>query len=100
MTDGPSHHNRQLVLSMNINSLLYSLCPSRYDEVAPRIEYVITEQFTTIDDLVERVSPVAWPGSCSHSDISWFLKEFRDAPHRSNGAKSFVDELCLRVLHQ
>ena len=102
MADGPGYHNRQLVLATSICSLLYNLCPSKYDEIAQRIEYwieyAITEQFTTIDDLVERISPVAWNASGSHSDISRFLKEFRDAPHRSEGAKFFVDKLCLHVL--
>jgi len=102
MTGGRGYHNRQPVLAANICNLLYSLSSGRYDEIAPRIEYwieyAITEQFTTIDDLVERVSSVAWNNTDSHSDISRFLKEFRDAPHRSEGTKSFVDELCLRVL--
>jgi len=102
MTDGPGYHNRQPVLAANICRLLYSLSSGRYDKIAPRIEYwieyAITEQFTTVDDLVERVSSVAWNNPDSHSDISRFLKEFRDASHRSKGAKSFVNDLCLRVL--
>jgi len=102
MTNGPGYHNRQSVLATNICKLLYSLSPSKYDEIAPRIEYwieyAITEQFTTIDDLVERISPMVWNTSGSDPDISRFLKEFRDAPHRSKGTKSFVDELCLHVL--
>ena len=48
--------------------------------------------------LAERVSPVAWGTRGSHSDISRFLKGFRDAPHRSGRVKSFVDELCLCVV--
>jgi len=102
MTSGPGYHNRQPVLAANICNLLCSLFSSNYDEIAPKIEYwieyAIAEQFTTIGDLVERVSSVAWYHSGSHSDISRFLKEFRDAPHRSKGAKSFVDELCLHIL--
>ena len=102
MTDGNGYHNRQSVLATNIRNLFIKLSSSSYDEIAPRIEYwieyVTTEQFTTIDDLAERVSSVAWYLPGSHSDISRFLREFRDAPHRSNGAKSFVDELCLHVL--
>jgi len=102
MTGGPGYHNRQPALATNICNLLYSLSSGRYDEIAPKIEYwieyTITEQFTTVDDLVERVSSIAWSGSGSHPNISRFLKEFRDAPHRSEGAKSFVDELCLHIL--
>jgi len=102
MTVGPGYHNRQPVVATNICSLLYGLSPSKYDEIAPKIEYwieyTIAEQFTTIDDLVERVSSMAWSGSGSHSDISRFLREFRYAPHRSTGTKSFVDKLCLHVL--
>ena len=100
-SDGPGYHNRQTALATKICSLLRSLSPSTYDEVAPKIEYwieyVITEQFTTIDDLVERVSSVAWSAG-SQSDISRFLKEFRDSPHRSEPMKSFVDQLCTYVL--
>jgi hypothetical protein len=102
MSSEPGYHNRQPVLAENICNLLYSLSPSTYDEIAPKIEYwiecVIAEQFTTVDDLVERVSSVAWEDRGSQSDISRFLKEFRDAPHRSEGTRSFVDGLCLHVL--
>jgi len=102
MVKGPGYHNHQRVLATNICSLLYSLSSGRYDEIAPRIEYwieyAITEQFTTVADLVGRVSSVAWSYTKFHSDISRFLKEFRDAPHRSEKAKSFVDGLCLRIL--
>jgi len=102
MTGGPGYHNRQPVLATNICSLLYSLSSSNYDRIAPKIEYwieyTITEQFTTVDDLVERVSSVAWSASGSPPDISRFLREFRDAPHRSKGTKPFVDELCLHIL--
>ena len=102
MPDGPGYHNRQSALATNICNLLYALNPSTYDDIAPKaeywIEYGITEQFTTIDDLVERVSSVAWENLSSHSDISRFLKEFRDAPHRSEPMRSFVDQLCLYVL--
>jgi hypothetical protein len=101
MPDGPGYHNRQHALATKICNLLRSLSPSTYDEIAPKIaywiEYVITEQFTTIDDLVERVSSMAW-GVGSYSDISRFLKEFHDAPHRSESARSFVDQLCTHVL--
>jgi hypothetical protein len=101
MPDGPGYHNRQSVLAAKICSLLRSLSPSTYNEIAPTIEYWIeygiTEQFTTIDDLVERVSPVAWSVG-SYSDILRFLKEFREAPHRSEFTRSFVDQFCTHVL--
>ena len=102
MSNEPDYRDRQVVLASNICNLLYGLSPSTYDEVAPKIEYwieyVLNEQFTTTDDLVERVSAVAWEGRGSYPDISRFLKEFRDAPHRSEQARSFVDRLCLYVL--
>jgi hypothetical protein len=102
MLDGPGFHNRQPIIAAKIRRLLHFLSPSTYDEIAPKIEYwieyVITEQFTTINDLVERVSAVAWEKCASRSDISRFLKEFRDAPHRSERTRSFVDELCLHIL--
>jgi hypothetical protein len=97
----PGYHNRQPVLAAKIRNLLRSLSPSTYDEIAPKIEYwieyAITEQFTTTDDLVERVSFVAWECDKSH-DIARFFKEFRDAPHRSERMRSFVDELAIHVL--
>jgi len=102
MSNEPGYRDRQVVLASNICNLLYDLSPSTYDEVAPKIEYwiefVLNEQFTTTNDLAERVSAVAWEGRGSYPDISRFLKEFRDAPHRSEQARSFVDGLCLYVL--
>ena len=99
MSNEPSY---QVALASNICALLYDLTSSTYDEVAPKIEYwieyVLDEQFTTIEDLVERVSVVAWDKRSSHPDISRFLKEFRDAPHRSEPARSFVDRLCRHLL--
>jgi hypothetical protein len=97
----PGYHNRQPVLATKIRNLLCSLSPSTYDQIAPKIEYWIeygiTEQFTTTDDLVERVSFVAW--DCNEPrDVARFFKEFRDAPHRSERMKSFVDELAIHVL--
>jgi len=105
MTNEFGYHTRQPILAANISDLLCSLSSARYDEIAPRIEYwieyVITEQFTTVDDLVERVSSAVWRNNPdSHSDVSRFLREFRDAPHRSTGTKSFVDGLCLHVLQR
>jgi hypothetical protein len=101
MAAGIGYHNRQPVLAAKICSLLCSLSSSTYDDIAPKIEYWIeygiTEQFTTTDDLVERVSSVAWDRDESY-DIARFLKEFRDAPHRSERMRSFVDELSIHVL--
>jgi hypothetical protein len=97
----PGYHNRQPVLATKIRRLLRSLSPSTYDETAPKIEYWIeygiTEQFTTTDDLVERLSFVAWDCDKPH-DIARFFKEFRDAPHRSERMRSFVDDLAIHVL--
>ena len=97
-----SNNPRQLVLSDNICNLLYSLKSSTYSEIAPKIgywiEFVLTEPFMTTDYLVEQISPVAWERRSSDSHIPQFLKEFYDAPHRSERMKLFVDELCLYVL--
>ena len=101
MPNEPGYHNRQPVLAAKIRGLLYSLTPSTYHKTAPKIEYWIeygiTEQFTTTDDLAERLSSVAW--QCDQSyDIARFFKEFRDAPHRLERMRSFVDQLSTRVL--
>jgi hypothetical protein len=102
MSNGPGYHNRQFILATKICNLVYSLSSSTHDEIAPKIEYwieyAITERFTTIDDLVERVSSVAWGECASPSDVSRFLKEFRDALHRSESTRSFIDKLCLYIL--
>lgn len=100
----PGYHNRKGHISTKISSLLLSLgnLPSKYEQIAPRveywIEYVLREQFTTVDELVEGVSPVAWRINSSNPNVVQFLKEFRDAPHRSEQARVFVDELCRYVL--
>jgi len=102
MSDDYDYDNLQPVLAENIRNFFCDLGPSTYDEVAPNIEYwieyVLTEGFTTTDELVRRVSPMAWSAQGSRSDISRFLKEFRDAPRRSEQARSFVDKLCPLVL--
>jgi len=102
MSNEYGDHHRPLVLAENICNLLLSLDPSTYDEVSPKIEYwiefVLTERFTTIDDLVEGISSVAWESRGSHSDISRFLKEYRDAPHRSERTGPLVDKFCLYVI--
>ena len=82
------YHNRKEHIGLKISSLLIHLTnePSKYDKIAPKIEYwieyVLREGFLTVDELVEEVSYVAWDGGGSAS-VGKFLKEFRDAPHRS-----------------
>ena len=102
MSDRYEYRNRKVVLAARINNLLCDLGPSTYDEIAPGIEYwieyALAEQLMTVNDLVEQVSSVAWDNRGSYLDISRFLKEFREAPHRPEQARSFVDELCLHVL--
>jgi hypothetical protein len=96
------YHNREDVLAANIRRLLTSLRPLTYNKIALKteywIEYAITERLTTPKDLAERVSLVAWSFGDDNSDIPRFLKEFRDAPHRSEQMRSFVAELCLHTL--
>ena len=104
MTMQPGFHNRGHYIALKICSLFTSLtrAPSEYDEIAPKIEYwieyVLREQFTTVDELVEGVSCVPWDQGGSCASIARFLKEFRDAPHRSEQARPFVDKLCVHVL--
>ena len=104
MPDGPGYHNRKGHICSKICSLLITLTdePSKYDELAPKIEYwieyVLREQFATVDELVEGVSEVAWRGGGSFAIAGRFLKEFHDAPHRSERARSFVAQLCPYVL--
>ena len=103
----PGYHNRQITICSKIRSLLIALAnePSKYDQIAPKIEYwieyVLREDFATVDQLVEGVSGVAWEGtSGSYSSVGRFLKEFYDAPHHSEQAKSFVSQLCPYVLRR
>ena len=97
-------HNRQNSISSRIRSLLISLTekPSEEDRITPKIEYwieyVLREHFTTVDELVEGVSYVAWEDGGSYSTVTRFLKEFRDVPHRSDQARSFVTRLCSHSL--
>lgn len=102
MSNEADSQSRQLVLSSNICDLLYDLSPSTYDEITPKlefwIEYVLDERFTTATDLARRVSCVAWENRGSPSDVSRFLKEFRDTPTRSQRTRSFVDKLCHYVI--
>ena len=64
------------------------------------IEYALSEQSVDAGDLVERLSLLIWEprSSKSHAAITRFFKQFRDAPHRSEQARSCVDGLCSRVL--
>ena len=104
MADQPGFHHRGPYISSKIRSLLMALTnvPSDYDKITPKIEfwieYVLRERFTTVDELVEGVSRVAWDEGGSYDGVARFLKEFRDAPHRSEQARSFVDNLCEHIL--
>ena len=95
-----SYDNRDTVISAKISSLFSSLSTSTYDEVVPKIEfwigYALTEQLTTVDKFVGQVSVIAWANHDFHPSAR-FLKDFRDAPHRSDQAKLFVDGLCARA---
>ena len=99
------YHNRKGRICSQICSLLASLTenPSEYDQTAPKIEYwieyVLREDFSTVDELVEGVSYVAWSTSgVSFATVGKFLKEFRDAPHRSEQGRTFVTQMCSHVL--
>ena len=104
MAEGPGFHNRGHQIFSTIRSLLTSLTtePSNYDKIVPVIEYwieyVLREQFTTTDELVEGISRMAWDQGNSYANIGRFFKEFHDAPHRSEQARSFVDKLCEHVI--
>lgn len=94
MVEVPGFHNRKSHVASKIRSLLISLTkePSLYDNITPKIEYwieyALREGFTTVDELVEGVSFVAWEQGGSYSSVGQFLKEFLDAPHRSEQARS------------
>jgi len=102
--DRPGFHNRPKSISSKIRSLLISLTnrPSEYDQIAPKIEYwieyVLRERFVTVDELVEGVSYVAWESGGAYASVGRFLKQFRDAPHRSEQARFFVAQLCSHVI--
>ena len=103
MPNGNEFHNCRSPISSKIRYLLVTLTkkPSEYNQIAPKIEYwidyVLRERFTTVDELVEGVSHVAWADGGSYASVGRFLKEFRDAPRRSERARSFVTELCSHV---
>ena len=98
------YDNRKEPICSKIYSLLISLTnqPSKYDELAPKIEYwieyVLCEEFVTVDELVEGVSGVAWQKGGSFTNVGRFLKGFYDAPQRSGQARTFVARLCTYVL--
>ena len=95
-----SYDNRGTIVSNRIYWLFSILDTPTYDEVAPKIAYwielALTQQLTTVDQLVEHVSRIAWT---RHSSASFarFLQEFRDSPRRSAQARSFVIDLCTRI---
>src|SRR5258708_17931490 len=103
-SEHPGYHNRKDHIFSKIRSLLISLTkePSKYDEITPKIEYwieyVLREDFSTVDELVEGVLYVAWDGGGSFASVGRFLEEFRDAPHRSEEARTFVTRMCTHVL--
>jgi len=97
------HHCKEPILR-KIRPLLIDLTnqPSKYDRITQKIEhwieYVLRERFMTVDELAEGLAYVAWEDGGSYASVGRFLKEFRDAPHRSERARSFVTQLCSHVL--
>jgi len=102
MSGGTGYHNRGIVIGTKISSLLSALEPTTYDEISPKIEYwieyALTEQSVNAGDFVDQLSSMMWDHRSSNADVARFLKEFHDAPHRSEQAKSVVDNLCSRLL--
>ena len=106
MDQEPGFHNRGHHIALKISSLLIFLTnhdtPSDYNNITPKIEfwieYALREGFTTVDELVKGVSCMAWDQGGSCANVGRFLKEFRDAPQRSEQAVSFVDKFCEHVL--
>ena len=99
------YHGRLTPICSKISSLLKTLANGspNYDSTAPKIEYwieyVLNEGFASVDELVEGVSRVAWNGvQGSYATIARFFKEFYDASHRSEQARSFVSQLCAYAL--
>ena len=104
MSNGTDFHDCKKPIVNKIRSLLAFLVkkPSEYDQIAPKIEYwieyVLREDFMTVDDLVEGVSYVAWGDCACYANVPRFLKEFHDAPHRCDQARTFITQLCSHVL--
>ena len=57
----------------------------------------LTQQLTTVNELVERVSLLVWNGQSSAKGLARFLKEFRDSPRRSAQVGPFVENFCTRI---
>ena len=106
MVEGRGLHRRgyQYHIALKIRTFLASLPPERpeCDEITPKIkfwiDYALDEKFTTVDELSEGVSYVAWGHCSSYTSIARFLKEFRDESKGSEQARSFVDKLCEYIL--
>ena len=104
MSNGTDFHDCKKPIVNKIRSLLAFLVkkPSEYDQIAPKIEYwieyVLREDFMTVDDLVEGVSYVAWGDCACYANVPRFFKEFHDAPHRSEQARAFITQLCSHIL--
>ena len=96
-----SYDNRGTGVSARIYSLLSYLDTPTYDELAPKIEYwielALTQQLTTVGELVDHLSILPWTIYRCPTSFARFLKEFRDSPRRSAQARSFVDKFCTRV---
>jgi len=105
MSNGTDFHNCKKPILNKIRSLLAFLVqkPYEYDQITPKIEYwiehVLREHFMTVDELVEGVSDVAWRRDRDrYANVARFFKEFHDAPHRSEQARTFITQLCSHVL--
>ena len=95
------YHNGRTHIRSKIRSLFISLInePSNYAEITPHLEYwidyVLREDFITVDELVEGASDLAWHQGGPFASV---LKEFHDSRHRSEQARTFVSQLCSHVL--
>ena len=77
MVEGRGLHRRgyQYHIALKIRTFLASLPPERpeCDEITPKnkfwIDYALDEKFTTVDELAEGVSYVAW-GHCNYGGQS------------------------------
>ena len=105
MSESHCYHNRKKHVCMQICSLLISLTthPLEYDDISLKIEYwikyVLHKEFLTVEELVEGVLYVVWnTNSWSFVGIGKFLKEFYDAPHYSEQARTFVAQMYFHVL--
>ena len=102
MHEETGYHNRGIVIGTKMSNLLRSLGPATYDKVSSKIEYwiecALPEQSVNAGDLVDQVSSMIWDSRSSDVDVARFLKEFCEAPHRSQQAISFIDSLCPRIL--